>query len=68
MQAGPSDSSTLLERALASGRIHSAYLLSGEPESARAAALRFARAVACSAPDRRGLRRHGRGCRGLGST
>jgi hypothetical protein len=53
MQAGPSDSSTLLERALASGRIHSAYLLSGEPESARAAAQRFARGVACTAAEAR---------------
>src|SRR5215468_10596669 len=38
----------LFERALASGRLHSAYLISGPRESARAAALAFARASVCA--------------------
>jgi hypothetical protein len=37
----------LLERALASGRLHSAYLISGPREVARAAAQAFARASVC---------------------
>ncbi len=37
----------MLERALASDRIHSAYLLSGPGEAPRAAALEFARGIAC---------------------
>ena len=36
-----------LHRALSSGRIHSAYLLSGPAETTRAAALRFARGLVC---------------------
>ena len=36
-----------LRRALASGRIHSAYLLSGPAEATRAAALPFARGLVC---------------------
>ena len=43
----------LLRKSLESGRIHSAYLLSGPPEVARAAALRFARALACTATSER---------------
>jgi DNA polymerase III delta prime subunit len=38
---------TLLERALAGDRLHSAYLLSGPRDEARAAALAFARASVC---------------------
>lgn len=40
----------LLDRALASGRVHSAYLLSGPGEAPRAAALRFVRGLVCEAP------------------
>ena len=39
---------TLLENSLASGRIHSAYLISGAGEQPRERALWFARAIACS--------------------
>jgi DNA polymerase-3 subunit delta' len=39
----------LLDRSLASGRIHSAYLLSGPGEAPAAAALRFVRALVCRA-------------------
>jgi len=39
---------TLLENSLASGRIHSAYLISGAGEQPRATALWFARAIACT--------------------
>jgi DNA polymerase III delta prime subunit len=38
-----------LQRSLESRRVHSAYLLSGPPEVARAAALAFVRAAACTA-------------------
>jgi DNA polymerase-3 subunit delta' len=38
----------LFERALASGRLHSAYLISGPREPAREAALAFARASVCA--------------------
>src|SRR6266850_2868142 len=38
----------LFERALASGRLHSAYLISGPREAARDAALAFARASVCA--------------------
>jgi DNA polymerase-3 subunit delta' len=41
-------SERLLESALASGRVHSAYLLSGPGPAPREAALRFARALVCS--------------------
>ena len=37
----------LLSRALESGRVHSAYLLSGAGDAPRTAALRFARGVVC---------------------
>jgi len=39
----------LLDRSLASGRIHSAYLLSGPGEAPAAAALHFVRALVCRA-------------------
>ena len=42
-----SDARELLDRALDSGRLHSAYLISGPPELARQAALDFARGAAC---------------------
>jgi DNA polymerase-3 subunit delta' len=45
----PSDPEELLRRSLAAGRVHSAYLLSGAGPEPRAAALRFARALVCSA-------------------
>ncbi|HEY8492294.1 MAG TPA: hypothetical protein VIN04_00280 [Myxococcota bacterium] len=41
----------LLRRALATGRVHSAYLLSGPGEAPRAAALRFVRGLVCEARD-----------------
>ena len=47
---GAGDPQAILDRTLASGRIHSAYLLSGAGEEPRAAALRFARALVCSGP------------------
>jgi DNA polymerase-3 subunit delta' len=40
--------SALLERSLASGRLHSAYLLSGPGATPRAEALRFARGSVCT--------------------
>jgi len=42
-----SDARELLDRALDSGRLHSAYLISGPAEPARQAALDFARGAAC---------------------
>jgi len=41
----------LLERSLASGRIHSAYLLSGPPAMVRGEAERFARGLVCTGAD-----------------
>ena len=38
----------LLQRSLESGRLHSAYLISGPPQHARAVALRLARAAVCT--------------------
>jgi len=43
----PEQAQELLDRALASGRIHSSYLLSGPSEVVRAQALRFARGLVC---------------------
>lgn len=43
------DASELLDHAVASGRVHSAYLLSGPGPAPRAAALRFVRGLACEA-------------------
>lgn len=40
----------ILERALASDRVHSAYLLAGPSETTRDVALRFARALVCTGP------------------
>jgi hypothetical protein len=45
------DADDLLRRALASGRVHSAYLLSGPGAAPREAALRFVRGLACLAPE-----------------
>jgi DNA polymerase III delta prime subunit len=50
MTAAPGDPQALLRRSLESGRLHSAYLLSGPPDAAREAALWFARGVVCSGP------------------
>jgi DNA polymerase-3 subunit delta' len=43
------DPTSLLQRSLESGRIHSAYLVSGPGPEPRAAALAFARGLACQA-------------------
>ena len=50
MTAAPGDPQALLRRSIESGRLHSAYLLSGPPEGPREAALAFARGVVCSGP------------------
>ncbi len=50
MERSPADD--LLRRALASGRVHSAYLLSGPGDAPREAALRFVRGLACEAAGR----------------
>jgi len=47
MAAAPPDPTTLLRRAVESGRVHSGYLLSGDREAALAAATQFARALVC---------------------
>ncbi|HEX5066357.1 MAG TPA: hypothetical protein VFY49_09595 [Myxococcota bacterium] len=47
------DVSALLERSLASRRLHGAYLLSGPGERPRDEALRFARGSVCTGPDPR---------------
>ena len=47
------DPESLLRRSLESGRVHSAYLLSGPPETTRAAALRFARGLVCESSGER---------------
>jgi len=47
----PGDDTALLHAALASGRVHSAYLISGPTGDARALALHFVRALLCRAPD-----------------
>ncbi|MCZ6784892.1 MAG: hypothetical protein O7G30_16460 [Proteobacteria bacterium] len=49
MSALQGEAATLLHRALASGRLHSAYLLSGPGEAPREAARDFARALVCTA-------------------
>ena len=41
------EATTLLQRAVQSDRVHHAYLLSGDLEAAQAAAIEFARALAC---------------------
>jgi len=53
MTAAPGDPQALLRRSLESGRLHSAYLLSGPPPEPRQAALGFARGVVCSGPSPR---------------
>jgi DNA polymerase III delta prime subunit len=50
MATASSDSPNLLHRSLESGRIHSAYLLSGPGSKPRDAALDFVRALACKNP------------------
>ena len=45
MSVAASDPESLLRRSLETGRIHSAYLLSGPPATTREAALRFARGL-----------------------
>jgi DNA polymerase-3 subunit delta' len=52
----------LLQQSLASGRVHSAYLLSGSGDAPRAAALAFARALVCEA-GASGACERCRGCR-----
>jgi DNA polymerase III delta prime subunit len=50
MTAAPGDPQALLRRSVESGRLHSAYLLSGPPEGPREAALAFARGLVCLGP------------------
>jgi len=50
MSIASSDSPSLLRRSLESGRIHSAYLLSGPGSAPRDAALDFVRALVCQQP------------------
>jgi len=45
------DPQLFLQRSLASGRIHTAYLFSGPGAEPRAAAVSFARGLVCSGPD-----------------
>ncbi len=49
--ASANEGSALLDRSLASGRIHSAYLLSGPGPEPRREALRFARGSVCAGAD-----------------
>jgi len=51
MSTASSDSPSLLRRSLESGRIHSAYLLSGPGSAPQDAALDFVRALVCRQPD-----------------
>jgi DNA polymerase III delta prime subunit len=51
MATASSDSPSLLRRSLESGRIHSAYLLSGPGSAPRDAAIDFVRALVCQQPD-----------------
>ncbi len=53
MPDAPLSIEPLLARSLASGRIHSAYLLSGPGETPRSAALGFVRALVCTSPSAR---------------
>jgi DNA polymerase III delta prime subunit len=50
MTAAPGDPQALLRRSVETGRLHSAYLLSGPPPGPREAALGFARGVVCDGP------------------
>lgn len=49
--AVPGAGASLLDLALASGRIHAAYLVAGPTGAARALALRFVRGLVCRGPD-----------------
>jgi DNA polymerase III delta prime subunit len=51
MSTASGDSPILLRRSLESGRIHSAYLLSGPGSAPQDAALDFVRALVCQQPD-----------------
>jgi DNA polymerase III delta prime subunit len=51
MSTASGDSPILLRRSLESGRIHSAYLLSGPGSAPQDAALDFVRALVCAQPD-----------------
>jgi len=51
MPTASSETPSLLRRSLESGRIHSAYLLSGPGSAPRDAALDFVRALVCQQPD-----------------
>jgi DNA polymerase-3 subunit delta' len=53
MSAAAPDPESLLRRSLESGRVHSAYLLSGPPEATRAAAVRFVRGLVCESAGER---------------
>ncbi len=53
MSVAAPDPESLLRRSLETGRIHSAYLLSGPPATTRAAALRFARSLVCESSEAR---------------
>ncbi|MBS1107173.1 MAG: polymerase delta subunit, partial [Deltaproteobacteria bacterium] len=53
MSVAAPDPESLLRRSLETGRIHSAYLLSGPPATTREAALRFARSLVCEASEAR---------------
>jgi hypothetical protein len=50
MSTPTGDPQAILDRTLASGRVHSAYLFSGSGDEPRAAAQRFARGLVCSGP------------------
>jgi len=54
MSANSGDPTTLLARSLASDRVHSGYLLAGDPTRARDAAERFARALVCENSGQKG--------------
>jgi hypothetical protein len=60
MPPAPDSPATLLENSLASGRIHSAYLISGAGPRPRETALAFARGIACTASE--GVRRPCEAC------
>jgi DNA polymerase III subunit delta' len=52
MPSSASQPAALLERSLESGRIHSAYLVSGPGDAPRSLALRFVRGIVCSGSPR----------------
>ena len=53
MSTATENAAILLRESLASGRIHSGYLISGADDAPREAALEFARALACEGEDQR---------------